>query len=132
MVAHGNPEANLLFVDESHMAVASAQKTFVEAGLKNSAIFRVGDCLSDSADESADLILCNPPFHQQQVMGDAVAWRMFSQAQKALRPGGELWVIGNRHLSYQEKLKHLFGNVEQMASNKKFVILRSQVRQGHS
>ncbi|MES9855120.1 MAG: methyltransferase [Sedimenticola sp.] len=126
MVAAGNPEANLNFVDESYMAVASAKESFSASGLGNSATYRVGDCLNGFSPESADLILCNPPFHQQQVVGDSIAWRMFSQSRKVLRPGGELWVVGNRHLNYQVKLKHLFGNVEQVAANKKFIILRSQ------
>ena len=74
---------------------------------------------------SADLILCNPPFHQQQIVGDAVSWRMFQQACKVLRPGGSLWVVGNRHLGYHTKLRRLFGNGEVIASNPKFVILRA-------
>jgi 16S rRNA (guanine1207-N2)-methyltransferase len=44
-----------------------------------------------------DLILCNPPFHQQNTIGSHIAMRMFKQArQVVLRSGGELWVIGNR------------------------------------
>lgn len=125
MVAASNPDARLHFVDESYMAVASARESFAASGLKNSASFEVGDCLGSQPEGRLDLILCNPPFHQQQVVGDSVAWRMFSQSKKALSAGGELWVVGNRHLNYGTKLKHLFGNVEQIAANKKFVILRS-------
>ena len=49
---------------------------------------------------------------------------------KQIRPqvlvkGGELWVIGNRHLGYHAKLKHLFGNCEVVASNKKFTLLKA-------
>lgn len=70
-------------------------------------------------------MLCNPPFHQQQVVGDFLAWRMFTQAKAALTKGGELWIVGNRHLGYHLKLKRLFGNAEQVAATPKFVILRS-------
>lgn len=121
-----NPLARLHFTDESYMAVASAKQTFNGAGLGNEADFTVGDCLSEYLPESMDLILCNPPFHQQQVVGDAVAWRMFSQACKVLKPGGELLVIGNRHLGYHSKLKRIFGNQQQLACNKKFVVLASR------
>jgi 16S rRNA (guanine1207-N2)-methyltransferase len=51
--------------------------------------------------------------------------RMFSDARDALRPGGELWVIGNRHLGYHVKLRRLFGNSELIASDPKFVVLRA-------
>jgi len=41
--------------------------------------------------------------------------------------GGQLLVIGNRHLGYDVKLKRLFGksNVSVVAVNKKFVILQA-------
>ena len=52
---------------------------------------------------------------------------MFRQSLKVLRPGGELWVIGNRHLGYQKTLKKIFGNSELIATNAKFVILRAAV-----
>lgn len=126
MAASGNPDCQVTFVDESHMAVASARESFAWSGLGNRARFLVGDCLEGVEAGSSDLILCNPPFHQQQVVGDAISWRMFSQSRTCLRKGGELWIIGNRHLKYHVKLKRLFGNVEQVASNPKFVILQSR------
>ncbi|WP_428609077.1 methyltransferase [Sedimenticola sp.] len=125
MAAQRNPDARLHFVDESAMAVASAEATFTGAGLSNPACFRQGDALSGFAPASADLILCNPPFHQGSVVGDATAWRMFNQARRVLRHGGELRIIGNRHLNYHVKLKRLFGNARQVAADPKFVVLKS-------
>jgi len=34
--------------------------------------------------------------------------------------------VGNRHLNYHVKMKRVFGNAELVASNKKFVVLRSR------
>jgi 16S rRNA (guanine1207-N2)-methyltransferase len=121
-----HPDATVHFVDESFMAVASARENFERVfGAARAAVFRVGDGLQDFSPASADLVLCNPPFHQQQAVGDQIAQRMFRQSREVLRPGGELWVIGNRHLGYHVVLKRLFGNVELVASNAKFVILRA-------
>lgn len=129
IAAEKNPAATLSFVDESFMAVASAQETFEQAFNKNrKADFRVNDCLAGTDKNSADLILNNPPFHQNNAVGDQVAWRMFQQSKEVLTENGELWVIGNRHLAYHIKLKKLFGNCEMVASNKKFVILKSVKR----
>jgi 16S rRNA (guanine1207-N2)-methyltransferase len=50
---------------------------------------------------------------------------MFVESRDALRPGGELWVVGNRHLGYWDKLNRLFGGCETVASNAKFVVLRA-------
>ncbi len=118
------PEARLSFVDESFMAIASARENFHTAFAETrQAQFIVGDCLNDFAAASADYIVCNPPFHQQHTVGDQIAWQMFQQAQRVLRPGGELRIIGNRHLNYHLHLKKLFGNWQSVAGNSKFAIL---------
>ncbi len=125
-----NPGASLTFCDESFMAVASAQANFRTAFADaRVAEFKVGDCLQGVADASQDLVLINPPFHQQHSVGDAVAWRMLKDARRALVAGGELRLVGNRHLGYHAKLKKLFGNCEAVASTNKFVILKAIMHQ---
>lgn len=128
-VALANPAAEVLFTDESFQAVASAEATYKANGVPGHAEFRVGDGLAGVADGSVDVVLNNPPFHSHQATTDATAWRMFTGARRALRPGGELWVVGNRHLGYHVKLKRLFGNSELIAGDRKFVVLRA-VRRG--
>lgn len=119
-----NPAATLLFRDESHMAIASARENFRAAFAgERQAEFVVGDCLQGVDSESQDLVLLNPPFHQQHSAGDAVAWQMFKDARRVLVRGGELRIVGNRHLGYHAKLKKLFGNCSNVGANKKFVIL---------
>ncbi|MFE0250759.1 methyltransferase [Streptomyces sp. NPDC059010] len=127
-VALANPEAEVLFVDESFQAVASAEATYRANGVPGHAEFRVGDGMAGVPAGSVDLVLNNPPFHSHQATTDATAWRMFSGARRALRPGGELWVIGNRHLGYHLKLRRLFGNSQLVASDPKFVVLRAVKR----
>ncbi|MFI1181329.1 methyltransferase [Streptomyces sp. NPDC020799] len=127
--ALADPAAEVTFVDESFQAVASAEATFrANAGAGASASFRVGDGLSGVPAGSVDLVLNNPPFHTHQATTDVTAWRMFSGARDALRTGGELWVVGNRHLGYHVRLRKLFGNCEVVASDPKFVILRAVKR----
>jgi 16S rRNA (guanine1207-N2)-methyltransferase len=127
-VALADPSAEVLFVDESFQAVASAEATYKANGVPGHAEFRVGDGLAGVAPGSVDLVLNNPPFHSHQATTDATAWRMFTGAKRALRPGGELWVIGNRHLGYHVKLKRLFGNSRLVASDPKFVVLKAVKR----
>ncbi|MEU6657436.1 methyltransferase [Streptomyces sp. NPDC046821] len=129
-----NPRAEVVFTDESFQAVASAQATYdanvdPERYPEARARFVVGDGLTAVPAGSADLVLNNPPFHSHQATTAATAMRMFSDARDALRPGGELWVIGNRHLGYHVKLRRLFGNSELIASDPKFVVLRAVKRE---
>ncbi|MGW0081021.1 methyltransferase [Streptomyces sp. NPDC003393] len=127
-MALANPEAEVLFTDESFQAVASAEATYKANEVPGHAEFRVGDGLSGVPSGSVDLVLNNPPFHSHQATTDATAWRMFTGARRALRPGGELWVIGNRHLGYHVKLRRLFGNSRLVASDSKFVVLKAVKR----
>jgi 23S rRNA (guanine1835-N2)-methyltransferase len=57
-------------------------------------------------------VLNNPPFHENHAIGDATAWQMFTESRDWLQPGGELWVVGNRHLAYHAKLKRRFGKCD--------------------
>jgi len=126
IAAQRYPSSKIHFVDESFMAVASARENFHHAFADTrQAEFIVTEGLTEFEPASADMILCNPPFHQQQAVGDQIAQQMFKQSHKVLRKGGELWVIGNRHLGYHVSLKRIFGNATQVASNKKFVILKT-------
>ena len=123
MAAQG--EAKVDFVDESYMAIASAREN-IDNNLPQAAdncTFHVNDCLTGFDSNSADVILCNPPFHQQTATTDHIAWQMFNDSFRILKKGGELRIIGNRQLGYHIKLKRIFGNCKTIASNKKFVIL---------
>lgn len=129
LAAEKNPSAYIHFVDESFMALESARENFERAFKTRGAQFYAGDCLTDFANNSADLVLCNPPFHQQHVIGDFIAQTMFKQAKNVLRNGGELFVIGNRHLNYGVSLARLFGktNVKLVAQNNKFQIWQARL-----
>lgn len=124
-----HPDAEVIFVDESHMAVESArlnvQENLPEAMAR--CHFLVSNCLEQlhelQLDSGVDLVLCNPPFHQQNTVTDHIAFQMFKDARRALNRSGELRIIGNRHLDYPQKLKRLFGGYKVVASDRKFSIL---------
>ncbi|MGP3592618.1 23S rRNA (guanine(1835)-N(2))-methyltransferase RlmG [Vagococcus sp. WN89Y] len=122
-----NPQARVLFVDESAMAVASARLN-VEANLPQASgrsEFMINNALSGVDADRFSAVLCNPPFHQQSAITDHIAWQMFNDAKRCLQYGGELRIVGNRHLDYFRKLKRVFGNCETLATNNKFVILKA-------
>jgi len=117
------PSAQIQFFDESHMAITSAEIN-IKTNLPDLAAqcqFHLNDCLTNVESNSVDLILCNPPFHQQTATTDHIAWQMFKDSHRVLKKGGELRIIGNRQLAYHIKLKRIFGNEKLIASNDKFV-----------
>jgi 16S rRNA (guanine1207-N2)-methyltransferase/23S rRNA (guanine1835-N2)-methyltransferase len=117
------PDSHLVFCDESWLALQSARDNVARYCPESDSEFYLGDGLAGH-DERFDLILLNPPFHDGHVVGDHVARRLFRQSKQALNVGGELRVIGNRHLGYHKLLGKLFGKVEVLGSNQKFVVWR--------
>ena len=123
-----NTDVSITCVDESYMATASAKENLLDAlGSDRQIECITNNCLDGFQTNSAELVLCNPPFHQQQAITDHIAWQMFCDAKHVLCNDGKLLVIGNRHLGYDVKLSKLFGKpkVKLIASNKKFVILQA-------
>tara|TARA_R110002126_G_scaffold119373_11_gene260254 strand:- start:5170 stop:6324 length:1155 start_codon:yes stop_codon:yes gene_type:complete len=121
------PDCQLVFTDESFMAVASAKANIelnIPQCLANSE-FVVDDCLALQPAQSADQIICNPPFHQQHTVTTHIATQMFNEAKRVLKRGGRLRIVANRHLNYQAQLQRLFGHCQQLAANPKFVILEA-------
>jgi 16S rRNA (guanine1207-N2)-methyltransferase len=131
-LARQRPGSDIHGFDESYQAVACAAQNWQRnIGDECAGRFHVSDGLSrsDGIDSGRfDLILCNPPFHQQHTVGDHLARRLFAECRQHLATGGELWVVGNRHLGYRELLRERFGNSSLVAANSKFVVLRATQR----
>ncbi|WP_318356221.1 23S rRNA (guanine(1835)-N(2))-methyltransferase RlmG [Enterobacter sp.] len=122
-----NPQANVVFVDESPMAVASSRLN-VETNMPDAldrCEFMINNALSGVEPFRFTAVLCNPPFHQKHALTDNIAWEMFHHARRCLKINGELYIVANRHLDYFHKLKKIFGNCETIATNQKFVVLKA-------
>ncbi len=111
------------FFDESFMAVKSAELSWEKNQLSGDVSFHWNDGLKQNNDQKYDLILCNPPFHEEHTVGDHIAKRLFKDAKRQLTSNGKLIVVGNRHLGYHVSLKSYFKNVKQIAANGKFILL---------
>ena len=122
------PDAKIICTDESYMAVASTKQSLIQNGFISAEnyIFIVGDGLKDFEENSVDLILCNPPFHQENVISTEIANQMFVESQKVLTQNGELWIVANKHLGYHVILEKIFESVEIIVSNAKFVIIKAK------
>jgi 16S rRNA (guanine1207-N2)-methyltransferase len=120
-----NKSAGITFFDDSSIAIQSARES-AQANFQDRSrfVFQHQDGMTGSTPESFDLILCNPPFHSGAQQDTSIARRLFGQARQALRPGGELWVVGNRHLRYDVNLQKQFADATIVAANRKFVVIR--------
>lgn len=120
-----NPNGRIYYSDESFMAILSATENY-QNHFNDGPVLHWTNCFEDGTKNTLDLVLCNPPFHQGTTVGDFIANQMFKDSYQALKKGGIIRVIGNSHLGYQAKLKHIFGNSKIVATNKKFMIVDAQ------
>jgi 16S rRNA (guanine1207-N2)-methyltransferase len=131
VLARLQPDCEIHLFDESYQAQAAALDNWRRnIGEPVAERFHIGDGLSGYTGTPFDLVLCNPPFHQQHVIGGHIARRMFAGSHTHLRCGGELWVVANRHLDYPARLRQLFGNCRQVAAGNKFVALAATREKG--
>lgn len=115
---------NVVFADESAMAVASASSNAhrIFPQDKEHCSFHHGDGLLDYEGSPVDLILCNPPFHLNHTVDDYAGRHLLEQCARSLHPGGQLCLVANRHLDYLPTLKRDFRNVKRIAQNSKFIV----------
>jgi 16S rRNA (guanine1207-N2)-methyltransferase len=124
-VARLRPSASVIATDQSAAAVASARATAQANGLGERIRVIRDDGLSQQPDASADLILFNPPFHSGAAVHAGTSIRLFAEAGRVLAPGGELWVVANRHLSYKPALRRLVGSTREVRRTPKFTVTAS-------
>ncbi|MEO6503274.1 MAG: methyltransferase [Jatrophihabitantaceae bacterium] len=127
-LAKARPELQVIATDESAAAVASARATMLANGVADRVGVRREDAMSGLADASADLIVCNPPFHVGATVNPAVAHKLFRAAGRVLRPGGQLWVVYNSHLDHQRSLERFIGSTRQAHRDPKFTVTVSTRR----
>lgn len=73
-----------------------------------------------------DIIVTNPPFHAQGSMDRPDIGRAFiAVAADALKPGGRLWMVANRHLPYESVLDARFGSARIVTQASGFKIIEA-------
>ncbi len=117
-LAQRYPKAQLLASDVSQVAVSSTAQNNPYVTVHRTANLRF------APPQSIDLIVTNPPFHDGHRNAIGPTLQLFREAKETLSPTGHLVIVANRHLNYATKLDELFGEVIEVATNKKFVIYR--------
>jgi 16S rRNA (guanine1207-N2)-methyltransferase len=127
-LARSRPELRVVATDDSAAAVASTLATAAANGVSDQITVTRDDAMASLPSGSADLIVCNPPFHLGTSVHAGAALRLFGAARRVLRPGGELWTVFNTHLAYRSSLSRLVGLTRVAGRNAKFTVTVSSVR----
>ncbi|WP_160153845.1 class I SAM-dependent methyltransferase [Microbulbifer sp. ALW1] len=119
------PKAQAIYIqatDNNAAAIQACQKNFQELGIQGEVV--AGDAGSAIESGSADLLICNPPFHQGfQVEGDLTD-RFLKQAARILRPQGIALFVVNEFIPLGKKAQGIFQCAELLNKEKGFCVYR--------
>lgn len=117
-----HPDAHVYASDQSAVAVASARATAVANGVAARMEVARDDALARRPTGGSSFIALNPPFHSGGAVTDAIAPRLFTDAARVLRPGGELWTVWNSPLRHRAALERLVGPTRQISRDPRFTV----------
>lgn len=66
------------------------------------------DVTTFTPDDRYDAVISNPPFHTGRAAEPALGQAFIAAAARALKPQGQFFMVANRHLPYEAKLKEHF------------------------
>ena len=112
----------LCMLDADVEAVRSATRSAESNGIKN---FRAltSDVASAVLDERFDVVVTNPPFHVGKATDLDVPIQFIEDAFQVLTEGGQLYLVANRTLPYEQAIRHRFGNVGNLHDGPRFKVL---------
>lgn len=118
------PDSQLWLSDITYSAYESAKATIQQNNLDPEQIHLVIDnSFAAFQPEFADLIISNPPFHDNHKVSITASVAILNDCYTVLKRGGTLVVVANKHLGYHKHLEQIFGNVTVVATNAKFVVI---------
>lgn len=120
-------KGHVTLVDASLTSVAAARRLLEERGLANTSVV-ASDGIQAVRDQRFTLIATNPPFHLGGIQTTATAERFIREAAQVLLPRGRFYLVANRFLKYEPVLQECFGEIQEIAGNPRFKVLRAAGR----
>ena len=115
--------------DVKSLHLVESQKTALECARENCADDRVSFHWADAMDwkckEPLDAIVMNPPFHVGRAADPSLGLAFIRSAARNLASHGQLIMVANRQLPYEEELNARFARVEEVAKNGRFKVFHA-------
>lgn len=77
---------------------------------------------------SMSTVVTNPPFHTHKKAEPILGGSFLAVGHRLLRPGGTLYMVGNTHLGYHRLAATLFSEVQELARESGFSVLKGKKR----
>ncbi len=87
--------------------------------------FHWADALGWQPSLQVDAVVMNPPFHTGRTADPSLGRGFIATAARILKTSGILWMVANRHLPYETTLNEQFAQVQEIAGDRRFKVLRA-------
>jgi 16S rRNA (guanine1207-N2)-methyltransferase len=111
----------LHLIEADNRALACARANITDARAQ----FHWADATSWTPKEPVQTVVMNPPFHNGRSQDPDLGRAFIATAARALTGMGELWLVANRHLPYEETLRAKFSTVEEVAGDRRFKVIHA-------
>jgi 16S rRNA (guanine1207-N2)-methyltransferase len=87
--------------------------------------FHWSDLAQEPPKEKFDAVIMNPPFHAGRQSDPDLGKRLIGVAATSLKPGGQLLMVANKQLPYEDTLQHAFRRFDRIDEDRLFKVIRA-------
>ena len=109
--------------DADAHAIEACRKNTKFAGNRIECVWQ--DLTQLPAQRDYDFIVMNPPFHEGAATQNQLGVNFIRTTAFCLKPGGQLFMVANTHLPYEDTLKTFFADVTLLNKGKGFKIIKA-------
>lgn len=117
--------SELHLYEAEKIALDASRHSFEKLSQAKKLYFHWHDVTAGSEEKGFDAIVSNPPFHSGRQMNISLGEKFLESAAKALKPGGELYMVANSSLPYERTLQNNFRSFSQLVSERGFKVLKA-------
>ncbi|MGI9390941.1 MAG: class I SAM-dependent methyltransferase [Boseongicola sp.] len=114
----------------THVDLVEADFVAIEAARQNILDKRAEFHWADARDwrpaGPVDHVVTNPPFHQKRAAEASLGQAFIRSAARILGAKGQLWLVANRHLPYEQTLEDAFHTVQSLGQNSSFKLFHAK------
>jgi 16S rRNA (guanine1207-N2)-methyltransferase len=116
----------LHLVEAERKALRAAERNLADESGNHVLRFHWWDVTAGLPVDGLDFVLMNPPFHAGRGAVAALGQSFVREALRALKSGGRLWLVANRHLPYEAEIQAMGGVVAESEQREGYKIIQAR------